>query len=160
MNFLKQFLKPTFLQLYFVRFTLKSIFNLNHTTELSPNYTISSKVVNLKWFTSLSKTDSSSLSFKIYSRLLTLNFLHQPFSLTSVKNISLYITFKTLFLKQLLTFKKSIGDGFLYLRGLFILCFIDAALTDDEPLWEPIEWSLVQSWLIFVFFSHGLLKTW
>ena len=24
-------------------------------------------------------------------------------------------------------------------------------LTDDEPLWEPIEWSLVQSWILFIF---------
>jgi hypothetical protein len=29
--------------------------------------------------------------------------------------------------------------------------FIDACLTDDEPLWEPIEWSLVQSWILFIF---------
>jgi len=41
--------------------------------------------------------------------------------------------------------------------GLFILSrsqlffFIDALLTDDEPLWEPVEWSLIQYWLIFIF---------
>jgi hypothetical protein len=29
--------------------------------------------------------------------------------------------------------------------------FIDACLTDDEPLWEPIEWSLVQTWIMFIF---------
>jgi hypothetical protein len=29
--------------------------------------------------------------------------------------------------------------------------FIDACLTDDEPLWEPIEWSLVQTWILFIF---------
>jgi hypothetical protein len=39
----------------------------------------------------------------------------------------------------------------LYLRGLFVVLFIDACLTDDEPLWEPIEWSLVQTWILFVF---------
>lgn len=43
------------------------------------------------------------------------------------------------------TFRRSLGDGILYLRGLFLLFFFDAMLTDDEPLWEPIEWSLVQS---------------
>lgn len=47
--------------------------------------------------------------------------------------------------------KRSIGEGILYLRGLFILFFFDAALTDDEPLWEPIEWSLTQSWIMFIF---------
>jgi len=29
--------------------------------------------------------------------------------------------------------------------------YIDACLTDDEPLWEPIEWSLVQTWIFFLF---------
>lgn len=48
-------------------------------------------------------------------------------------------------------FKTTIGDGFLYLRGIFIICFIDACLTDDEPIWEPVEWSLVQSWIMFIF---------
>jgi hypothetical protein len=24
-------------------------------------------------------------------------------------------------------------------------------LTDDEPLWEPVEWSLTQSWIMFIF---------
>jgi hypothetical protein len=27
-----------------------------------------------------------------------------------------------------------IGDGFLYLRGLFIIFFVDALIADDEPL--------------------------
>jgi hypothetical protein len=29
--------------------------------------------------------------------------------------------------------------------------YIDACLTDDEPIWEPIEWSLVQTWILFLF---------
>lgn len=41
--------------------------------------------------------------------------------------------------------KKTFGFGFHYLKGLIFILFIDACLTDDEPLWEPIEWSLVQS---------------
>ena len=48
-------------------------------------------------------------------------------------------------------FKRSIGDGAIYIRGLIILFFFDAMLTDDEPLWEPVEWSLVQSWILFIF---------
>ena len=47
--------------------------------------------------------------------------------------------------------KKTLGEGFIYLRGLVILLAIDASLTDDEPLWEPVEWSLVQSWIMFIF---------
>lgn len=31
-------------------------------------------------------------------------------------------------------FKRTIGDGFIYIRGLFIIFFIDACLTDDEPI--------------------------
>ena len=39
----------------------------------------------------------------------------------------------------LLNINKTFGFGFYYLRGFFFLLFIDACLTDDEPLWEPIE---------------------
>ena len=46
---------------------------------------------------------------------------------------------------------RSFSFGFYYLRGLVFLLFIDACLTDDEPLWEPIEWSLVQTWILFTF---------
>ena len=38
-----------------------------------------------------------------------------------------------------------------YIKGFLFLLFIDACLTDDEPLWEPIEWSLVQTWILFIF---------
>jgi len=41
--------------------------------------------------------------------------------------------------------------GFIYIKCLIIVFFIDALLTDDEPLWEPVEWSLIQYWLIFIF---------
>lgn len=43
------------------------------------------------------------------------------------------------------------GDGYLYARGLFIVFLIDSLIVDDEPLWEPLEWSLVQTWLLFIF---------
>jgi hypothetical protein len=46
---------------------------------------------------------------------------------------------------------KTFSFGFYYLRALVFILFIDACLTDDEPLWEPIEWSLVQTWILFVF---------
>ena len=41
--------------------------------------------------------------------------------------------------------------GVVYVRNLFILLLIDGLLFDDEPVWEPLEWSLVQSWLLFIF---------
>lgn len=43
------------------------------------------------------------------------------------------------------------SDGFLYIKGLFIVCVIDALIADDEPLCEPVEWSLIQSWILFIF---------
>ena len=46
---------------------------------------------------------------------------------------------------------RSFSFGFLYLRGFVVILFIDACLTDDEPLWEPIEWSLVQTWILATF---------
>ena len=47
--------------------------------------------------------------------------------------------------------KRSFSFGFMYLIGFSFILFIDACITDDEPLWEPIEWSLVQSWILFIF---------
>ena len=48
-------------------------------------------------------------------------------------------------------FRRTFSFGFYYIRGVIFLLFIDACLTDDEPLWEPIEWSLVQSWILLIF---------
>ncbi len=49
------------------------------------------------------------------------------------------------------TIKRTFSFGFQYLYGFSLILFIDACITDDEPLWEPIEWSLVQSWILFIF---------
>ena len=43
------------------------------------------------------------------------------------------------------------GFSFTYLLSFSFILFIDACLSDDEPLWEPIEWSMVQSWILFIF---------
>lgn len=61
-------------------------------------------------------------------------------------------TYLTSFVRWCLNaFKRSLGEGVLYLRGLAVLFTFDALLTDDEPLWEPVEWSLIQSWIMFIF---------
>ena len=49
------------------------------------------------------------------------------------------------------TLQRSFGFSFYYIQGFIFVLFIDACLTDDEPLWEPIEWSLVQTWILFIF---------
>lgn len=43
------------------------------------------------------------------------------------------------------------SSGVAYIRNLFILLIIDGLLFDDEPVWEPLEWSLLQTWLLFIF---------
>ena len=74
------------------------------------------------------------------------------FILNIILNLKLFLFyFKNIVLT---TFR----DGFLYLRGLFIIFFIDSCVTDDEPLWEPIEWSLVQTWLLFIFFFSWVVE--
>lgn len=90
------------------------------------------------------------ISFLFWYKFLPVNYLFINRQLIS------YLTFidiinKKIF-KRLLYLTKAIqGEGFFYLRGLFIIFFIDACLTDDEPLWEPVEWSLVQTWILFIF---------
>lgn len=64
---------------------------------------------------------------------------------------SLWGSFQNYSVYFLQVYRKTLGDGFLYIRGLFIIFFVDACLTDDEPLWEPVEWSLIQSWILFIF---------
>lgn len=67
-------------------------------------------------------------------------------------NLFFYFKFFKDYMSTLsLNTNKTFGFGFYYIRGFFFLLFIDACLTDDEPLWEPIEWSLVQTWILFIF---------
>jgi hypothetical protein len=80
-----------------------------------------------------------------------LNFLKNSTNL-----VSLFGLFKThllsdLFLKIKIIVYKSFSFSWYYLSGFTFILFIDACLTDDEPLWEPIEWSLVQTWILFIF---------
>jgi len=52
-------------------------------------------------------------------------------------NLSLLISYTRAVLVEIHT--QAFGAGFYYLQGFSFLLFIDACLTDDEPLWEPIE---------------------
>lgn len=82
-----------------------------------------------------------------FSDSFTTNFTQK---LSSIK-FTLWYYFKTLHFFTVDTSKKTFSFGFYYVRGLVVILFIDACLTDDEPLWEPIEWSLVQTWILFIF---------
>jgi len=72
-----------------------------------------------------------------------LNYLTQNSTLNLVGGLNLNLEYKTLL--QYLTSiihsirLRSFSFGFYYIQGFVFLLFIDACLTDDEPLWEPIE---------------------
>lgn len=97
--------------------------------------------------------------FNSYINLLKKNYLIYVFlnNLTTVCNLMLFNSFKTNFtfrktsIYLLKIYKKAFGEGYVYIRGLAVIFFVDACVTDDEPLWEPIEWSLVQTWILFIF---------
>lgn len=42
--------------------------------------------------------------------------------------------FKKSSIRLLKAYKKTFGEGLMYIRGLLIIFFIDACVTDDEPL--------------------------
>ena len=103
---------------------VKNIKFVNYKTNFFKN--------NFFIFNFYNKTNNYIYSFILPYFLINLNY----------KSFSIYL---------LDLYKRTFGEGFFYLRGLFIIFFIDACVTDDEPLWEPIEWSLVQTWLLFIF---------
>ena len=47
--------------------------------------------------------------------------------------------------------KRTWGEGFTYFKGVVIVFAADALITDDEPLWEPVEWSMAQAWILIIF---------
>ena len=47
----------------------------------------------------------------------------------------------------------------IFVRNFLLIIFIDSLILDDEPIWEPLEWSLVQSWLLFIFFFSWVAET-
>ena len=69
----------------------------------------------------------------------------------NLKFYRVIVLFSSLWNFLLGVYKTTLGEGFIYVRGLFIIFFVDALIADDEPLWEPVEWSLLQSWILFIF---------
>jgi hypothetical protein len=46
---------------------------------------------------------------------------------------------------------RTLSFGYYYIQGCMTILLIDACLVDDEPLWEPLEWSMVQTWILVIF---------
>jgi hypothetical protein len=81
----------------------------------------------LRTFTNLKFTDSN----------ITLYLIKNLNTSAKFNSISYYFSqnqLKLTSISLLTVIKSTFGDGFLYLRGLFIIFFIDASITDDEPL--------------------------
>jgi hypothetical protein len=102
----------------------------------------------------VSSTLHTFVSLKFTDGNITLYLIKNLNTSAKFNSISYYFSQNQLKLNSislLMVVKSTFGDGFLYLRGLFVIFCIDASITDDEPLWEPVEWSLVQSWIMFIF---------
>ena len=57
---------------------------------------------------------------------------------------------------KLLKFKLYEYNNFLKINFIILIIYLviiifDLFLLDDEPLWEPLEWSLIQTWLLYIY---------
>jgi len=150
-SYFKFNVKKKFLSLPFRQVNLlKKNFNTQDfwNQQSFPNY-------DLKGSSNIAKFTNRNSTTQIIDRAnnaTLINSLLRSFSSTySTRLYPIYTYSLSLFFWLLNTFKRSIGDGAIYIRGLIILFAFDAMLTDDEPLWEPVEWSLLQSWILFIF---------
>lgn len=141
---------------YFFNFFhyFQSIFNYNIWKNKKKNLIFYKKNASTVLFIKNQKN-----KFFWFSKLINNNFLifllynncHNFFNFIILNFIKTNLIFKKFSIYFLDLYKRTFGEGFFYIRGLFIIFFVDACVTDDEPLWEPIEWSLVQTWLLFIF---------
>lgn len=49
--------------------------------------------------------------------------------------------------------------GFIYIRNLIVILIFDSLLLDDEPLWEPLEWSVMQTWILYIYIFSWIAET-
>lgn len=57
-----------------------------------------------------------------------------------------------------ISIRKSARYGSLIIFSTAIAFYVDSLISDDEPLWEPVEWSLWQSWIFFIFFFSWIAE--
>lgn len=161
-----------FFKFNFIKFSLFSIKN-NNLFHLMYNYFFFIKNITTSnlWVLKKNRNKNHSLFFVnknyfvvnnlffIISKNVVNNFITFFYFNTNLKNFfsfcynffKFFINWKNRSITFLNVYKKTFGDGFLYIRGLLIIFCLDALITDDEPLWEPLEWSLVQTWIFFIF---------
>jgi len=136
-------LKIVFYTLFFKDFLIWNyLLNTSLSNPLQDNYrsiTYSKNVIVC--FKKVHKNYDITNTTKILSTQSTLNFILFYWNILSYE----------LFLTTKIIVYKSFSFSWYYINGFVFILFIDACLTDDEPLWEPIEWSLVQTWILFIF---------
>lgn len=83
-----------------------------------------------------------------------LNYLKKKINFYKIQN--LILNFFKLMLLNYFILQYNITN-YLYYYSIFIIC--DTVIMDDEPLWDPVEWSLYQSWTMFIFLFSWLVET-
>lgn len=43
------------------------------------------------------------------------------------------------------------NSGWVILLSVLVILALDSLLLDDEPLWEPLEWSVMQTWVLYIY---------
>nr|YP_010049538.1 hypothetical protein J6674_mgp15 [Strombidium cf. sulcatum]QPL15943.1 hypothetical protein [Strombidium cf. sulcatum] len=144
-----------FTKLYTIIF-IKNSFKSNNSyltflaTELKLFYLFSSSNQNINSKLDISKNLTSNHSL-FYQKSKNFNLFFYFFYKNSLVNVSSFNNFYSLFSFPKYFFKKLMGQGIYQIYGFLVILWVDVLLTDDEPLLEPIEWSMVQSWILFIF---------
>ena len=149
--------------------TFNSLLNISILTKFnqilnSLNYTRFDKVLTLSknnvlnsWakltlLTFKVETNNSNISTVTKFQLFTNVIITLPAFIQQLRLKTSFYVYTTLLKENLQsTMLRFVGVGFFYITYSCFIMYIDACLTDDEPIWEPIEWSLVQTWILFLF---------
>jgi len=128
------------------KFYLYQLNNLWFTTPLFSSYSFNwvRSETPFKSLTSIIGSD-----FILYKYVANINGQNLNFVWIFCIQLQTYMTTFSIYL--LSVYRRICGEGFIYIRGLCVIFFVDALIADDEPIWEPVEWSLLQSWILFIF---------
>lgn len=150
------------------------ISKLRNTLQLYPNplhnnVTLRYKNnLNLRWFNLLRiinrniRPDKTQILVEQFSNKhdwLPTNYYWYTTQTTKTLDVSTIQTLFNLFATIRLRWANTTSFSYYYLQGMIIVMMIDASIIDDEPLWEPIEWSLVQTWILIIFLFGWIAET-
>jgi len=127
--------------LFFFKFSKK----LNFNTKISLSFNYLNLITDLNYIRKFNKYKTSYIyTNNKFNWIINSNYY-------ILNNIWLYNFFKKLLLEVKNIFINTFSFSYIYLKGFILILIMDACITDDEPLWEPLEWSLVQTWILFIF---------